>query len=105
MDTVCDNVDPGLNVRYEEFTDLPNSNPTKALPAYVVGTFNGRSMIQESQPFLITSNDLVVASGNTWTLNDRPIFFALVEPVFVRQEDWNPKAWLVEGRECFGEIQ
>lgn len=61
--------------------------------------------MKESRPLLITSNGLIVASGHTWVLNEYPKFFALVEPKYVKQRDWNPKAWLLEGRECFGAVE
>jgi hypothetical protein len=95
----------GIKVNYENFNPLPNTNPQDALPAYVVGTFTGENVDTDSKPFLITSNGLIVASGNTWAWDIHPIFFALVEPKYVRQEDWNPKAWLLEGRECFGAVE
>ena len=39
------------------------------------------------------------------TIDIHPIFFALVEPKYVKQEDWNPKAWLIEDSQCFGVIE
>lgn len=102
METVCEKSALSINVNYENFNALPNTDPQDALPAYVVGTFTGETMATDSKPFLITSNGLIVASGYTWAWDIHPIFFALVEPKYVKQKDWNPKAWLLEDRECFG---
>ena len=54
----------------------------------------GKAVTEESKPFLLTSQGLIVASGYTWWFNDRSRFFALVEPRYVKQPDWAPEAWL-----------
>jgi len=105
MEVICEKLPSDFRVNYDEFSVLPNTRPEDALQAYVVGTFTGGTVGNHSQPFLITSNDLIVASGNTWAWGIHPIFFALVEPKYVKQKDWNPKAWLLEGRHCLGEIE
>jgi hypothetical protein len=105
METVCEKSALSININYENFNTLPNTNPQDALPAYVVGTFTGDTVVTDSKPFLITSNGLIVASGNTWTHDTHPIFFALVEPKYVKQEDWNPMAWLLDGHQCLGKIE
>jgi hypothetical protein len=105
METVCEKSPTDITANYEDFSPLPNTNPQDALPAYVVGTFTGKNVVTDSKPFLITSNGLIVASGYTWAWDIHPIFFALVEPKYVKQKDWNPKAWLTEDRECFGAVE
>jgi len=105
LETVCEKSAVSIKVNYDEFRELPNTNPQDSLRAYVVGTFSGEAVGTDSKPFLITSNGLVVASGYTWALDIQPIFFALVEPRYVKQEDWDPKAWLLEDRLCLGEIE
>ena len=102
MDVVCEKSPLSINVNFENFTALPNTNPHNTIRAYVVGTFTGKAVVTDSRPFLITSNGLIVASGNTWVWDIHPIFFALVEPKYVKQKGWNPKAWLVKDRQCLG---
>ena len=102
MDVVCEKSPLSINVNFENFTALPNTNPHNTIRAYVVGTFTGKAVVTDSRPFLITSNGLIVASGNTWAWDIHPIFFALVEPKYVKQKGWNPKAWLVKDRQCLG---
>ncbi len=102
MDVLCEKVPADFRIGFADFKALPNTDPGKAVPAYVVGTFAGDALSTESTPFLITSNDLIVASGHTWTLNRNPIFFALVEPEYVKRGDWSPRAWLLSGDQCFG---
>jgi hypothetical protein len=105
MQLVCEKLSADIRVHYGGFTELPNSNPKDALRAYVVGTFTGKAAKMTSMPFLITSNGLIVASGNTWALNEQPKFFALVEPKYVKQKDWAPKAWLLDGDKCLGDFE
>ena len=102
METVCERSAVSIKVNYENFNPLPNTNPQDALPAYVVGTFSGEAVDTDSKPFLITSGGLIVASGYTWLHNSHPMFFALVEPKYVKLEDWDPKAWLLEDGLCLG---
>jgi len=102
METVCEKSAVNIKVNLEGFNALPNTNPQDSLPAYVVGTFTGKNVVTDSKPFLITSNGLIVASGFTWAWDIHPIFFALVEPKYVKQKDWNPKVWLIEGHQCYG---
>jgi len=105
MDVVCDKLQADFRISYDEFKALPNTNPDKALQAYVVGAFSGGSVTPESTPFLITNNDIIVASGHTWSFSKNPIFFALAEPEYVKRENWNPQAWLVSGDHCFGNLR
>jgi hypothetical protein len=105
LETVCEKSAVSINVNYEKFIELPETNPQDSLPAYVVGTFSGKAVDTDSKPFLITSNGLVVASGHTWAHDIHPIFFALVEPKYVKLQGWDPKAWLLEDRLCLGEIE
>jgi len=102
MQMVCEESDASIKVNYENFSALPNTNPRDSLQAYVVGMFTGENVVTDSKPFLITSNGLIVASGYTWVRDIYPIFFALVEPKYVKREDWNPKAWLLEDGLCLG---
>ncbi|MDX2416742.1 MAG: sulfatase-like hydrolase/transferase [Xanthomonadales bacterium] len=105
LETVCEKSAVSIKVNFEKFSELPNTNPQDSLPAYVVGTFSGEAVDTDSKPFLITSSGVVVASGHTWAWDIRPIFFALVEPKYVKQEGWDPKAWLLEDDLCLGEIE
>ncbi len=102
MQMVCEKSVTSIKVNYEKFSALPNTNAKDTLQSYVVGTFEGENVVTDSKPFLITSNGLIVASGYTWVRDIHPIFFALVEPKYVKREDWNPKAWLLEDRLCLG---
>ena len=104
MDEVCEKTPADINVYYGKLSPLPNTNPEDSLQAYVVGTFTGEAATRDSKPFLITSNNIIVASGHTWVLDEFPKFFALVEPKYVRQQDWEPKAWLLNGQQCLGKI-
>jgi hypothetical protein len=105
MDTVCEKSAVSIKVRFDDFDTLPNTDPQVGIQAYVVGTFTGEHVVTDSKPFLITSNGLIVASGNTWAWDIHPIFFALVEPKYVKQADWNPRAWLLDGHQCLGVIE
>ena len=105
MQTVCEKVAADIKVHYDKFTELPNSSPHDTVRAYVVGHFTGQAAFLDSKPFLITNNNSVIASGNTWELHGQPAFFALVEPKYIKQNNWQAKAWLVDGRQCFGEIE
>ena len=105
LESVCSKSAADFSIGYDAFKPLPNSDPAKAIPAYVVGTFNGGSARNNLTPFLLTSNDLIVASGHTWSWNETPIFFALVEPKYVRQDDWQPEAWMLRDGLCIGAIQ
>lgn len=104
LETICEKSAGSINVSYEKFNPLPNSKPEDSIPAYVVGTFDGEAVGLDSKPFLISSNGLIVASGHTWSLNNQNIFFALVEPQYVKQNDWNPKAWLLQDQLCLSNI-
>ena len=74
MNVVCEQSPADFRVGYEGFNALPDTDPAKALQAYVVGTFSGGGISSDSKPFLITSNERIVASGSTWTWNEVPIF-------------------------------
>ena len=102
MELVCERSAADINVYFGDFKVLPNTKPEDTIRAYAKGTFTGKAAVKDSKPFLITSNGLIVASGHTWVLNEYPKFFALVEPKYVKQKDWNPKAWLLVGRQCLG---
>lgn len=102
MANLCEKSPSSIEVHFDGFNELPNADPQKTIRSFVSGVFAGDNVTPASKPFLITSNDLIVASGHTWLFNDRWLFFALVEPKYARQADWTPKAWLVEGRECLG---
>ena len=104
MDEVCEKSPADINVYYGKFSPLPNTNPQDSLQAYIVGTFTGEAATRDSKPFLITSNNIIVASGHTWVLDEYPKFFALVEPKYVKQQDWEPKAWLLSGQHCLGKV-
>ena len=54
---------------------------------------------------VITSNHKIVASGHTWAFNERSRFFALVDPVYVNQANWSPRAWLIDGNQCLGDLK
>ena len=105
MEVVCEKSTVDINVYHGDFKVLPNTRPEDTIQAYVKGTFTGETAVKESRPFLITNNGLIVASGHTWVLNEYPKFFALVEPKYVRQKDWNPMAWLLDGHQCLGKTE
>ena len=102
METLCEKLSASIKVHFDGFNELPNADPQKTVHSFVSGAFAGDNVSPASKPFLITSNGLIVASGHTWLFNDRWLFFALVEPKYVKQADWAPQAWLVEGGECLG---
>ncbi len=105
MDAVCEKSAANMKVHFGDFKALPNTNPEDSIHAYIKGTFTGKDAVKNSMPFLITNNDLIIASGHTWVLNEYPKFFALVEPKYIRQENWKPEAWLIVGNRCLGEIE
>ena len=100
--SVCEPSDESIRVSIEGFSELPSTRPENSLPAYVVGTFSGEAAGVESKPFLISSNGLLVASGHSWILNEQNIFFALVEPQYVKQKSWDPEVWLLKDGVCLG---
>jgi len=100
MTAVCEPVSADVNFALDGFTPLPNSNPDTTIKAFVSGHFAGKDVADQSNSFLITSNDKIVASGDTWKFNDHWLFFALVEPEYVKQADWAPKIWLLRGTQC-----
>ncbi len=102
MEQLCTRSSAGIKVHYRGFHALQNTDPKRAVHAYVAGAFSGDAVAQTSKPFLITNNGSIVASGYTWLFNRKWLFFALVEPKYVKQAVWAPKAWLVEGRKCLG---
>jgi hypothetical protein len=105
MELVCEKTAANMNVYYGDFKALPNTKPQDSIKAYVKGTFTGKDAVKDSMPFLITNNGIIVASGHTWVLNEYPKFFALVEPKYVKQENWKPQAWLLVGDRCLGKIE
>ncbi len=102
MQVVCKESVTGVEAHLDGFSKLPNTRPEQTIRAFVAGAFSGEEVPASSTPFLITSQGRIVASGDTWLFNDRWLFFALVEPGYVRQADWAPKAWLVDGQRCLG---
>lgn len=100
MSVVCEPVSADVQFNFDGFKPLPNSNPDTTIKAFVSGHFSGKDVEDKSTPFLITSNNKIVASGNTWEFNDMWLFFALVEPVYVRQAHWAPSVWLLNGNQC-----
>lgn len=102
LEVICNKTVADFNIGYDGFQALPNTDPTESLPAFVVGVFQNNPAANESRPFLITSNNRLVASGHTWVFRGNSVFFALVEPHFVKQEDWQPKAWLLQDQQCHG---
>jgi len=102
INTICEESPAKIRFRIQEFHELPNTRPQDRLGAYVGGIIFGQDTPADSQAFLITSNGIIVASGYTWKLKNRPQFFALVEPKFVKQADWAPRIWLIDGGKCSG---
>ncbi len=102
METICDQSSANIEVDFDGFRELPNTDPEQTVRAFVSGVFSGDAIAQTSKPFLITNSGSIVASGYTWLFNEKWLFFALVEPKYVKQADWTPKVWLVEGNQCLG---
>lgn len=102
MSVICEPVSAAVKFDFDGFKPLPNSDPDKLIRAFVSGKFSGSGVKDQSTPFLITSNGIIVASGNTWKFNNDWLFFALVEPVYATQADWAPKVWLLEDAQCLG---
>ena len=100
MSVVCEPGSADVKFHFDGYKPLPNSNPETTIRAFVSGKFVGKDVKDQSTPFLITSNGKIVASGSTWKFNNGWLFFALVEPVYAKQADWAPKAWLLEGDRC-----
>lgn len=100
---VCERVSKKTRVSFDAFRAIENASKEQIVPAFVSGKFTGAKVPLDSMPFLITSREVIVGSGFTWAFNERARFFAMVEPKYVRQENWSPKAWLVAGSECMGQ--
>lgn len=102
MDVVCEKAPADIKVFFGKFSPLPNTRPETTVRAFIKGTFTGPAAVQESRPFLVTNDELIVASGYTWVMKEYPKFFALVEPKYIKQENWKPEVWLLNDRQCFG---
>jgi hypothetical protein len=102
MEAVCEKSSAGVRTIFSPFRKLKFARPENTVQAYINGKFTGASVSLDSKPFLITSNKLIVASGYTWAFNERSRFFALVEPKYIKQIDWAPRAWLVQEGKCLG---
>jgi hypothetical protein len=100
---ICQSLNAGLTINIEGFSKLPGDANSQSIPAFIAGSIQGHETTSTSVPFIISNNDLVVASGHTWEFNGGPLFFALVEPRLVKQSAWRPKVWLVKEGECFSD--
>jgi hypothetical protein len=102
LESVCTLVDSEIIASIQDFSELPGVAAGKSVHAYIAGTFSSQKPLPDASTFIITSNGIIVASGNTWDFNGEPHFFALVEPSYVTQPHWQPRVWLVKNGQCLG---
>lgn len=100
LSVICTPEKSSLKYHLSETRPLPHAELDRTIPAYVAGTVSGPEIPQESSPFVISSNGLIAASGLTWNLRGKWLFFALVEPAWVKQANWAPEIALVVDGLC-----
>lgn len=103
LESVCAPQKASVRFRFSNAKPMPQAKPDQFVPAFVAGTVSGPQIPQESRPFVVSSNEVVVASGMTWYFRDNWRFFALIEPSWVKHEDWAPEIALVADGRCLQE--
>ncbi len=98
--TICDANKGSLRYRHGKHTPLPNSPPDLFVPAFISGTIVGDFHLEDSAPFVISSNHLIAASGHLWKRCNRWRFAALVPPHLVEQPGWSPEISVLVNGQC-----
>ena len=81
---------------------LPGAEDEVLIPAFVTGRFDGELPEDKPYPFVITVNNIIVASGETWQLRGSQLYFTMVEPKIVNAANFNPQAWIYTPDACLG---
>ena len=103
LSSVCGEIIRDINVHLDGPSKLPRTLPENAVNLFVAGTFSGNSVDAAQLPFIISDQETIVASGTSWAFNDKPLFFALVEPALLNNNDWSPEVWQVKNGQCHGQ--
>ena len=103
LDSLCKQRSPGILISPSAENPLANTAGEEYLPAFVSGMFRGDLASGSPLPFVISQDDTIVASGQTWEFRDVHHFFALVSPDFIPAQGWSPSAWIVHDDSCAGQ--
>jgi hypothetical protein len=103
LDSLCKQRSPGIRISPSAVNPLADTAGEEYLPAFVSGMFRGELASGSPLPFVISQDDTIVASGQTWEFRDVHHFFALVSPDFIPAQGWSPSAWIVHGDSCAGQ--
>ena len=102
LDSLCKPGPSGIRSVSGQNKPLPGAEDDVIVPAFVTGRFDGDLADDQNYPFVITVDDIIVASGETWQLRGNQLYFAMVEPKYITETDWSPKAWLYTPAACLG---
>jgi hypothetical protein len=102
LSSLCNTIIRDNNVHVDGPTMLPRTLPEDSIRLFITGAFTGKVVGGSQQTFVITDQETIVASGESWTFNGTPMFFALVEPDMLKTGDWSPEAWFVDNSQCHG---
>ena len=78
-----------------------NTHPEDFLPAFVAGRVSGRDLPDETLPFVVTANQIILASGMTWKRDANWFYYTLLQPKWVAGPEFSPQVALVVGAECW----
>jgi hypothetical protein len=81
---------------------LPGIGTEQYLPAFVSGRFRGNLNADKAYLFVITADNIIAASGETWQLRGNHLYFAMVEPDDITVEDRSLQPWLITPETCPG---
>jgi len=105
LDSLCSEQSAGIRYAMSSVNPLPIASDEDYLPAFVSGTLAGEVAGEAPLPFVITQDNIIVASGESWYLRGIHHFFALVEPKFINRADWAPQPWVISGNVCKSEAK
>jgi hypothetical protein len=103
LDSLCRQQSTGIRISPSAVNPLADTTGEEYLPAFVSGTFHGELENGSPLQFVISQDDTIVASGETWEFSGIHHFFALVSPDFIPAQGWSPSAWIVRGDSCAGQ--
>ena len=102
LSDVCPRRLPGLTPVSSQASPVPAVSQEGFIPAFQSGWLRGEIPGDQPYPFVLTDEGIIVASGETWKLQEHWLYAALVEPGFARSKDWKPEVWVVTPEACLG---
>lgn len=102
LERLCTSTPSPVRVVFDQNKPLPGTENEIFIPAFVTGRFTGEVPEDRPYPFVLTVDDIIVASGETWQLRGNRLFFAMVEPRYITDVNWPPDAWLYTTEACLG---